>query len=68
MKTKHYWTDITISITGIDASSKKQADEIIQEFISKISPIMEDKVRWDEADWTIQEDVLDEDKGEWVTL
>jgi hypothetical protein len=64
----HYWTDLSISITTIDAKSKDEAEALIQEFIDKIAPIMDDKVRWDEADWTIQEDVLDEAKGEWVTL
>jgi hypothetical protein len=27
---------------------------------------MELKIRWDEANWEIQENILDETKGEWV--
>jgi len=66
MSKKYYSTDLTISIVSIKARSKKQAEKRMQTFIDKIAPIMDDKIRWDEADWTIEENILDEVKGEWV--
>ena len=66
MSKKYYSTDITISIVSIKARSKKQAEKRMQTFIDKIAPIMDNKIRWDEADWTIEENILDEVKGEWV--
>jgi hypothetical protein len=63
---KYYSTDLTIPIVEIMAETKEQAEAIMQEFISSIAPVMELKIRWDEADWEIQENVLDETKGEWV--
>lgn len=65
MKEKYYSADLSISIVEIKADSKEQAENIIQEFISKISPIMENQIRWDETDWTIEESVLNETKGVW---
>jgi hypothetical protein len=47
--------------------NRKEVEAIMQEFIDKISPIMDDKVRWDEANWEIQENVLDKRKGIWYT-
>jgi hypothetical protein len=64
---KYYSTDLTIPIVEIMAESKEQAEAIMQEFINSITHVMELKIRWDEADWEIQENVLDETKGEWVT-
>ena len=66
MSKKYYSTDLTISIVSIKARSKKQAEKRMQTFIDKIAPIMDNKIRWDEADWTIEENILDEVKGEWV--
>ena len=66
MSKKYYSTDLTISIVSIKARSKKQAEKRMQKFIDKIAPIMDNKIRWDEADWTIEENILDEVKGEWV--
>jgi hypothetical protein len=63
---KYYSTDLTIPIVEIMAETEEQAEAIMQEFISSIAPVMELKIRWDEADWEIQENVLDETKGEWV--
>lgn len=63
---KYYSTDLTIPIIEIMAESKEQAEAIINEFIDQISPVMELKIRWEECDWEIQENVLDETKGEWV--
>jgi hypothetical protein len=63
---KYYSTDLTIPIVEIMAETEEQAEAIMQEFIDSIAPVMELKIRWDEADWEIQENVLDETKGEWV--
>lgn len=64
---KYYWTDLTLPIVQINAASKDEAEKVIQQFIDTIAPIMDDKIRWDNADWNIKEDVLDEEKGEWIT-
>jgi hypothetical protein len=64
---KYYSTDLSISIVEIKADSKEQAEAIMQEFIDKIAPIMDDKIRWDEANWEIEESVLDKKAGEWIT-
>jgi hypothetical protein len=48
------------------AETVEQAEAIMNEFIDSIAPVMELKIRWDEANWEIQENVLDETKGEWV--
>ena len=64
---KYYSTDLTIPIVEIMAETEEQAEAIMQEFIDSIAPVMELKVRWDEANWEIQENILDETKGEWVT-
>ena len=52
---KYFFTDIDIPVMEIYATSKEEANEIIQEFMDKIAPIMEDKIHWDNADWEIQE-------------
>lgn len=67
MKESFYSTDITISINEIKASSQKEADALISEFIAKISTTMQDKIRWDEADWQIQTNIFNADKGVWIT-
>lgn len=64
---KYYSTDLTIPIVEIMAETKEQAEAIMQEFIDSIAPVMELKIRWDEANWEIQENILDETKGEWIT-
>ena len=64
---KFYSTDLTLSIIEINANSKEEAEKVINDFLDLISPILKDKVRWEEADWTISENVLDEKKGEWVS-
>jgi hypothetical protein len=63
---KYYSTDLTIPIVEIMAETEEQAEAIMQEFIDSIAPVMELKIRWDEANWEIQENILDETKGEWV--
>ena len=54
-------------MVDIKADSVEEAEAVMNKFIDKISKIMTDKVRWDEADWSIEENILDESKGEWVT-
>lgn len=63
---KYYSTDLDIPIVEIYAKNKHHAEAIMNEFIDKIGEIMHDKIRWNECDWKIQENVLDETKGEWV--
>ena len=57
---KYYSTgrDLTISIVEIKASSMEEAEAVIQRFIDEIGKVMTDEVRWDEADWTIQENTM----------
>jgi hypothetical protein len=64
---KYYSADLSISMVEIKARSKEEAEAIMQEFIDKIAPIMDDKIRWDEANWEIEENVLDKKEGVWVT-
>ena len=64
---KYYSTDLIIPIVEIMAETEEQAEAIMQEFIDSIAPVMELKIRWDEANWEIQENILDETKGEWIT-
>jgi hypothetical protein len=66
---KYYCTGqaLTISMVDIKANSVEEAEAVMNKFIDKISKIMTDKVRWDEADWSIEENILDKSKGEWVT-
>jgi hypothetical protein len=67
---KYYSTgrDLTISITEIKASSMQEAEAVMQRFIDEIGKVMTDEVRWDEADWTIEENTLNADgTGYWVT-
>lgn len=52
---QYFFTDINIPVLEIYATSKEEAETIIQEFMDKVAPIMEDKIHWDGADWEIQE-------------
>jgi hypothetical protein len=63
----YYSCDLEIPIVRIEAKSKEHAEAIMQEFIDKIAPIMDDKVRWDDSDWEIQENVYDPETGNWFT-
>ena len=65
MTQKYYSTDVTISIGEIVANSKEEADKLISEFVAKIIPLMADKIRWEEADWEVEENVLNEVAGIW---
>ena len=64
---KYYSTgqDLTISITEIKADSLAEAEAVIQRFVDAIAKVMSDEVRWDEADWSIEENILDESEGVW---
>jgi len=62
---KYYSADLTISIVEIRAESKEQAQAIIEKFVEQISAIKADQLSWDEADFTIDENVLDETEGVW---
>lgn len=66
---KYYCTGqaLTISMVDIKADSVEQAEAVMNKFIDKISKIMTDEVRWDEADWSIEENILDKKRGEWIT-
>jgi len=66
---KYYCTGqaLTISMVDIKANSVKQAEAVMQRFIDEIGKIMTDEVRWDEADWSIEENILDKKRGEWIT-
>jgi mevalonate kinase len=64
---KYYSTgkDLTISIVEIVANSMEEAEAVMQRFIDKIGEVMKDEVRWDEADWTIEENTMNEAGTEW---
>jgi hypothetical protein len=49
----------------ITANSAEEAEAVMQRFVDKIAEVMKDEVRWDEADWSIEENILDEATGEW---
>ena len=63
---KYYCTDLSISIVEIVANSERKAEAVMQRFIDEIGKVMTDEVRWDEADWEIKENILDETEGIWV--
>jgi hypothetical protein len=63
----YYSCDLSISIVNIEATSAKQAEAIMQKFIDEIAEVMHEQVRWNEADWEIQENVLDPETGTWYT-
>lgn len=64
---KYYSTgkDLTISIVEIKASSMQEAEAIMQNFIDEIAKVMPDTVRWDEADWTIEENSMNAEATGW---
>jgi hypothetical protein len=64
---KYYSADLSISIVEIKATTRAGAEAIMQEFVDKIAPIMDTKLRWDEANWEIEKHVLDEKEGVWHT-
>ena len=67
MAEKYYSTDLSISIVEIKANNKKEAEQLMNKFIDKIAPIMDNLIRWDECDWEIQENVFIASKGVWIT-
>lgn len=62
---KYYSTDLSISIVEIKAESREQAEAVLQRFIDEIGKVMTDEVHWDEADWTIEENILNKTEGVW---
>jgi len=64
---KYYSTgkDLTISMVEIVASSMEEAEAVMQKFIDEIGKVMPEAVRWDEADWTIQENTMNEAGTGW---
>lgn len=65
---KYYSADLSIAITEIKADSKEQAESIMREFTDKIALIMKEEIRWDESEWHIEENVLNETEGVWETI
>jgi hypothetical protein len=63
----YYSCDLSISIVNIEAKSKQHAEAIMQKFIDEIAVIMDDQIRWHEADWDIAENVFIPELGEWHT-
>ena len=67
---KYYCTGqaLTISMVDIKADSVEEAEAVMNKFIDKIGKVMTDEVRWDEADWSIEENVFDKTAQVWVTV
>lgn len=68
MSAKKYYStgkDLTISMVEIVASSMEEAEAVMQKFIDEIGEVMPEAVRWDEADWTIQENTMNEAGTGW---
>jgi len=64
---KYYSVDLSISMVEVYGKNREEVEAIMNRFIDRIAPIMKDKVRWDEANWEIHENVLDEKEGVWHT-
>jgi hypothetical protein len=64
---KYYSVDLSISMVEVYGKDREEVEAIMNRFIDRIAPIMKDKVRWDEANWEIYENVLDEKEGVWHT-
>ena len=64
---KYYSTgqDLTISMVEKKASRMEEAEEVMQRFIDEIGKVMKDEVRWDEADWSIQENTMNAEGTGW---
>ncbi len=67
---KYYCTGqaLTISMVDIKADSVEEAEAVMNKFIDKIGKVMTDEVRWDEADWSIEENIFDNKEQVWVTI
>jgi len=63
----YYSCDLDIPIVRIEATSREHAEAIMQIFIDQISLIMDDVIHWDNADWSIEENVYVPELGEWHT-
>ena len=65
MYADYYSCDLDIPIVRIEATSAEHAEAIMQTFIDKIAPIMDDIIHWDNANWTIEENVFIPEYGTW---
>ena len=63
----YYSCDLDIPVVRIEAKSREHAEAIMQKFIDQIAPIMDDTIHWDNANWTIEENVYLPELGEWHT-
>jgi hypothetical protein len=63
----YYSCDLDIPIVRIEAKSREHAEAIMQTFIDKIAPIMDNIIHWDNADWSIEENVYLPELGVWTT-
>jgi hypothetical protein len=62
----YYSCDLSISIVNIDAKNRHHAEAIMQTFIDEIAKVMDNEVRWDEADWSIIENIYVPELQSWV--
>ena len=61
MSERYYSVDLSISMVEVYGKNREEVEAIMNRFIDRIAPIMKDKVRWDEANWEIYENVLDKE-------
>lgn len=61
----YYSCDLSIPIVQIMAKNAHHAEAVMQTFIDEIAKVMDTEVRWDEADWTITENVYVPELGTW---
>jgi hypothetical protein len=64
----YFSCDLEISIVQIKADSEEEAEARMQKFIDKIAPVMDEVIRWDEANWEIQKNVFVKELQEWQTV
>lgn len=63
----YYSCDLDIPIVRIEAKNPEHAEYIMQRFIDQIALVMTDKVHWNDANWSIEENVFLPELGEWHT-
>ena len=61
----YYSCDLSISVVQIMAKDRHHAEAVMQTFIDEIAKVMDTEVRWDEADWTITENVYVPELDSW---
>jgi hypothetical protein len=62
----YYSCDLSISIVNIDAKNRHHAEAVMQTFIDEIAKVMDNEVRWDEANWEIIENIYVPELQSWV--